>query len=227
MIPTVKLPILAGPLRGRWWLPGSRGKVLRVLCGTYEPEQTRLFAERIGAHGTVLDVGAHAGYYSLLASTLIGRAGTVWSFEPDPHNARFLRRHLEINRCGNVHVVEAAVSDQAGTAHFAAGSGSGTGRLADAGGIEVETVRLDDVCQEHGIAPSAVKIDVEGAEAAVLRGACETIARFRPVLFLSTHGPAVHRECVAVLREMGYAFRPIAGRDEDSPSEFFCMPVEE
>ncbi|HLM66817.1 MAG TPA: FkbM family methyltransferase, partial [Longimicrobium sp.] len=177
----LRLPIVGGRLRGRWWDPASRGKVLRILNGTYEPEQTRLFEQHIRPGGTVLDVGANVGYYTLLASVLAGDAGRVHAFEPEPRNAEFLRRHAAINRRANVTVRQAAVSDRAGTARFDFGSGSGTGRLAHAGAIEVRTLRLDDYCTEHGLAPTAVKIDVEGAEVAVLEGARGMLERYRPV----------------------------------------------
>lgn len=222
-----RLPIFAGPLRGRWWLAESRGKILRILNGTYEPEQTALFREHVRPGGTVLDVGAHVGYYTLLASTLVGDEGAVWSFEPDAENGGFLRRHVEINRLANVRVEPAAVSDRTGTASFAAGTGSGTGHLEEGGDVEVRTVRLDEFCPANDIAPTAVKIDVEGAEADVLRGARETLARHRPVVFLSTHGDDAHRASLAVLRELGYSVRPILGDDVETTAEVLALPPAE
>jgi FkbM family methyltransferase len=215
----LRLPIIGGALRGRWWLPASRGKVLRILNGTYEREQTRLFQQHIRPGSTVLDVGANVGYYTLLASVLAGDSGRVHAFEPEPRNAEFLRRHAAINRRANVTVQQAAVSDRAGTARFDFGSGSGTGHLADAGAIEVRTLRLDDYCAEHGLAPTALKIDVEGAEVAVLEGARGMLERHRPVLFLSTHGPDVHRASLAILRGLGYRVAPILGGDVESTTE--------
>lgn len=221
----MRLPIVAGRLRGRWWLPESRGKVLRVLLGTYEEEQTRLFEETIRPGSTVLDVGAHVGYYTLLSSVLVGDGGSVWAFEPHPENCAFLREHARINRCANVRVSEVAVSDASGSARFDFGSGSGTGRLAAAGRVEVRTVRLDDVVAQEGLAPAAVKIDVEGAERSVLEGARETLARHSPVLFLSTHGAEAHRACLDLLRAAGYTFRPILGEDVEASPELLCLPA--
>ena len=215
----MRLPIIAGRLRGRWWLPASRGKILRILNGTYEREQTALFERLLRPGHTVLDVGANVGYYTLLASVLVGDAGRVHAFEPEPRNAGFLRRHAAINRRGNVRVEQAAVSDRAGTARFDFGSGSGTGHLADAGALEVRTLRLDDYCAEHGLAPDALKIDVEGAEVSVLEGARQTLERHRPVLFLSTHGAEVHAPSLAFLRGLGYRVSPILGGDVEHTTE--------
>ena len=215
----MRLPIIAGRLRGRWWLPASRGKLLRILGGTYEPEQTRLFEQLLRPGHTVLDVGANVGYYTLLASVLVGDAGRVHAFEPEPKNAGFLRRHTSINRRDNVRVEQAAVSDREGTARFDFGSGSGTGHLADAGAIKVRTLRLDDYCAQHGLAPNAIKIDVEGAEMSVLHGARETLVRHRPILFLSTHGAEVHAASLAFLRGLGYGVSPILGGDVEHTTE--------
>jgi FkbM family methyltransferase len=221
----MRLPIVRGRLRGRWWLPASRGKVLRILGGTYEPRQTALFEEHVRPGATVVDVGAHVGYYTLLSAVLAGPGGRVVACEPDPANAGFLRRHVELNRFGNVRVVQVALSERGGTARFAFGSGSGTGRLADAGELEVPTVRLDDLCREQALTPDAIKIDVEGAEAAVLRGAAETLARARPVVFLSTHGPEAHRASLALLAGAGYALSPILGDDLATTSEVLALPA--
>jgi FkbM family methyltransferase len=215
---------MARPLRGYWWLPSSRGKVLRILRGAYEPEQTAHFVRWVRPGSTVIDIGAHVGYYTLLASILAGDKGSVWAFEPEPTNAAFLRRHMWLNHCSNVHVEELAVSDASGSARFGLGKGSGTGHLDHNGNINVKTVRLADFCALRGITPTALKIDVEGAEAAVLEGARELIETARPVIFLSTHGPQVHRQCLDWLRAAGYSVKPILGGDVEDTPEILCLP---
>ena len=67
---TATLTILAGPLSGARWLPMSGGKVLRMICGTYERAQSLAFQQCVTADSVVLDVGANVGYYSLLSSKL-------------------------------------------------------------------------------------------------------------------------------------------------------------
>ena len=101
----MKLRILRGSLRGKQWLAESGGKVLRVLGGTYEPEQTRAFEELVKPGDTVLDVGAHVGYYTLLSSVLVGASGRVFAFEPNPRNYHYLDQHVYLNRCRNVTTV--------------------------------------------------------------------------------------------------------------------------
>lgn len=218
----MRLPILGGALRGNWWLPMSGGKLLRIFGGTYEPEQTALFRAHLKPGDTLLDVGAHVGYYTLLSAVLVGEKGRVFAFEPNPRNHSFLQRHMALNGCDNVHIEQAAVSDANGVARFEFGTGTGTGHLADNGTVEVRTVRLDDFCTARSIAPDAIKIDVEGAELAVLNGAEATIVAHHPVIFLSTHGPQVHRACIDWLRARGYTLRPIIGTDLDTATEVLC-----
>ena len=222
---SVALPILRGSLRGRLWLPASRGKVLRILLGTYEAEQTALFFDTVRPGWTVLDVGAHAGYYALLASDRVGPQGRVAAFEAHPRNAAFLREHVRLNRLANVQVVEAAVARAPGRARFGGGTGTGTGRLDPRGDFEVEAVSLDAFCAGPDKGPDAVKLDVEGAELDVLEGSRQVLRGARPALFLSTHGPEVHRKCLDFLRPFGYAFRPMAGQDLETATEVLCLPA--
>lgn len=225
----LRVPILRGRLRGTWWLPLAGGKTARVLWSTYEPAQTRLFEKLICPGDAIFDVGAHVGYYTLLSSRLVGTEGRVYSFEPNPENARYLRRHCAVNRCGNVSITEAAASDRGGTARFRFGTGSGTGRLAEEGEegvVSVASLRLDDFAAERALAPSAIKIDVEGAEASVLRGALRILEEARPVIFLSTHGPEVHAECLSLLRSLDYGAEAVGGGDPERAPELLCRPSE-
>lgn len=218
----MRLPIVAGPLRGRWWLPQSRGKILRIIGGTYEPEQTQLFRDRIAAGAIVFDVGAHVGYYTVLSAVLAGPNGRVFAFEPNPVNHGFLQRHVALNRLHNVTIENAAVSDRNGTAAFAFGTGSGTGHLDADGALSVRTLRLDDFVREKDVRPGFIKIDVEGAELDVLHGAAETIESHHPVIFLSTHGTQVHGECLTWLRSRDYTLNPVDAADLETATEVLC-----
>jgi FkbM family methyltransferase len=220
------VPILGGKLRGLFWAPFSGGKLLRILLGTYEREQTELFVRHIRPGDVVFDVGAHVGYYTLLSARLLAGEGRVVSFEPDPGNVFFLRRHVAANRLKLACVYEAAVGAFQGTVKFSAGTGSGTGHLAEDGRIDVRICRLDDVVAEQGANPTHIKIDVEGAELQVLQGGRETLIRARPIIFLSTHGSDVHAACRQFLSELGYRFHPILGDDVDRSPELLCVPGE-
>lgn len=215
------LPVVGGALRGSLWLPAGGGKVWRVLGGTYEPEQTALFVGTVGPGEVVLDLGAHIGYYTLLASRLVGPAGRVFAFEPRARNVSYLRQHVRLNRRRNVEVVEAAAFDRTGEVRFDVGRGSGTGRVSERGSVAVRAIRVDDFVAERGITPTVVKVDVEGGERPVLEGARETLLRDRPLLFLSTHGPAASESCRRLLEELGYHAEPMAV----GGSDLLCVPA--
>lgn len=220
----MRVPVLAGPLRGAWWYPASGGKVLRVLVGTYEPEQVARFHEHLTEGATFLDVGAHVGFYTVLGARLVGPAGSVWAFEPEPTNARWLRKHVSANRLDQVEVRELAVSASAGVARFGGGTGTGTGRLAEEGDIQVQTVDLDGFCHERGVRPDAIKIDVEGAEADVLTGGSDMLAEARPVIFLSVHGGGPRDRCVDILQGLGYELEPMDAATVASADEILARP---
>ncbi|MCU1245739.1 MAG: methyltransferase, partial [Acidobacteria bacterium] len=142
---------------------------------------------------------------TLLASRLVGEKGTVVAFEPLPRNLGYLRRHLEANHVRNVRLLAVAVSDRAGIAHFAVGNGPAMGSLAENGGLEVQTVTLDELVDSGELpAPSFLKIDVEGAEDAVLIGAAKLLRNHHPTVLLSTHGYLHHQRCWSLLEEYGY-----------------------
>jgi FkbM family methyltransferase len=216
------LPILAGPLSGSRWLPASGGKIVRLICGTYEQAQSRLFHQHVTAESTVFDLGANVGYYTLLAAKL-ARLGQVVAFEPEPRNAAFLRSNIAANRCQNVSIHELAIAATTGVAKFKFGSGSGTGALAAEGTLAVKTVKLDEFVATSGLRPTHLKIDVEGAEIDVLRGGLEALQACRPTIFLSTHGAAAHADCCELLQELKYDLQPIDGPDVASAAELLCL----
>jgi FkbM family methyltransferase len=221
---SIRVPVLRGALRGRWWSPLSGGKFGRVVGGSYEPDLTELFVRLVRPGSVIFDIGAHIGYYSLLAAMLSGPRGRVVAFEPNPRNLRFLRQHVRMNRLSTVDVLPVAVSDREGEAAFERGTGSGTGRLAATGSLQVTTTTVDAAAAKLGVAPGFLKIDVEGAEAKLLAGAIETIRLSRPVIFLSTHGPRVHAESQEILGSAGYHFERIGA--DPVVSELLCVPAE-
>lgn len=216
--------MLQGPLRGAVWLreSGTAGCWL----GSYEIEKQRAFAAALTPGQTVYDIGAHAGFYTLLAGRLVGRSGSVLSFEPDPRNVARLQSHVELNRLGNVRVIAAAVGSSTGTAGMVFSPSSYENRLSDGAAQRVQCYSLDDAVSQLGLPlPDCVKIDTEGAEADVLRGAARTLTAVRPTIFLATHSPELHHECARILRELGYALRSVDGRPWEESDELVAAPA--
>lgn len=216
-------PIPAGPLKGMRWLPLSGGKLLRVLEGSYEPEQSLCFARELKEGSCLFDVGSHVGWYSLLSSRLVGNTGKIIAFEASPRNYWFLQQHIYKNRINNIITEHLGVSEQAGRLSFQAGTGTGTGRLADDGDIQVTAISLDDYCQQHQLIPTHLKIDVEGGEMAVLRGARSLLEQHQPLIFLSTHGKDIKQHCIDYLTDLGYRFEVMHdGKTLDDVADFIC-----
>jgi FkbM family methyltransferase len=183
------------------WLDRSIGNAYGVR-GPYteEPESYQAFIAALEPASCVLDVGASFGLFTLGACTH-ATAGHVYAFEPVPAAAELLARHVRLNRAGDrVECVCAAVGDREGTCTLyvpprTAMSSFGRANVllrpewgdAAVTAIDVPVTTIDNFCRARRIAPDVIKIDVEGAEVMVLRGARETLARHRPLVFCEIH----------------------------------------
>jgi len=150
-------------------------------------------------------VGANVGFFTLLASRLVGPTGHVVAIEPLARNLSALERTLLINDVRNVQVCPYALAETSGEEHFDEGASPSCAHLSDRGGKTVRVATLDDVLSDLGIgAPRLVKIDVEGAESRVLQGATRTLSGARaPSLIIATHGWQEHERCLALLGNLG------------------------
>jgi FkbM family methyltransferase len=172
-------------------LPGGRlvcrfphGETVRLAAAyrqvMWNPEEYEAFRKVVTAGATVFDVGANLGAYSVLLAQWVGPEGRVHAFEPAPGARKGLMRHLVLNGMQDRVAVHAeAMSAVSGTSRFHAVGMQGDNRLVtgvDADGIDVATTSIDDFCATHGARPAFIKLDVEGAELDVLKGARATIA---------------------------------------------------
>jgi len=153
----------------------------QIYFGAFERRELRI-AMRVAAHGgTAVDVGANVGYYALALARCVGAEGRVHAFEPDPSLAAHLERHLKINGLSQ----RQAVGALDGQADFyrADEQNRGSGTLIPYPDLEhktfpVEVVTLDAFCGDHGILRiDFLKVDVEGAEPDVIRGATGLLDR--------------------------------------------------
>jgi FkbM family methyltransferase len=180
------------------------------LFGGWERQSTDVMVRYVKPGDVAYDLGANYGMHTLLLARRVGAAGSVYAFEPNPEIYQALEEHLSLNHLSKVQAVRKAVSDQAGTAWFdSAGSAAGhlvkgtteTSRTT----YQVETITLDQFVLEEGNAPPTfIKIDIEGAESAALRGGREVIARYRPVLLIELHNPTEDRAVGRFLKDLGY-----------------------
>jgi FkbM family methyltransferase len=190
--------------------------------GNYELPIQEALARLLASGNVFYDIGANAGFFTLLASRLVGPKGRVFAIEPMPENVASVREQIEVNGLANVEVIEAAAGAQAGmaTLHVPGGNNSmahlGEARGAEAS-LQVKIVTLDDFVREHP-APSVLKIDVEGAEDSVLAGSTAVIAT-RPRFLIELHGLDCGKAVTERLGRAGYRFEDLAGRPVASPAE--------
>jgi FkbM family methyltransferase len=153
--------------------------------GEYEPPVTALMKALLRPGATVVDAGANIGYFTLLASRLVGKTGHVLAFEPNPSVYQRLLGNLQRNAVTNVTAVNEALSRTAGVLPFYEGPSQHTGisslrPLEQASVVrQVRCRRLVDVVPA-GPPVALVKIDVEGAELDVIDGMTEIIERDSP-----------------------------------------------
>lgn len=205
MLSWVVVPVSGGPLRGYWFglFTGTR-----FIRGTYGQNEAATFERLLKDGDVVLDIGAHVGYFTLLASRMVGSSGKVIAFEPLPLNLAYLNRHVQINRLTNVETMPVAVGQRPGRLAFDSAGGTGRGRLGtthQAGQLEVEVVSLDAMHDQARLpSPDLIKMDVEGVEVEAMLGASRLIAQKRPKILLSVHGKAAKCQSEAMLKKLGY-----------------------
>jgi FkbM family methyltransferase len=178
------------------WRPEDMGTVPNVLVnyGHYEPtESAHLLSAGVGAH-VIFDVGANIGYYSLLWASRMAAGGIIHAFEPVPSTFAWLSRNIALNHLDEViKACNIGLGNAAGTLSIFMPEfmGSGAASMRDlhpdevTHKLEVKQETLDQYFSDSGLNRlDLIKVDVEGAELHVLQGGRNTIARYRPLIFL-------------------------------------------
>jgi FkbM family methyltransferase len=205
----------------------------RYLQEDYEPEVYRYLKAHVSPGAVILDIGAHVGLFTILLARWSGPNGQVYAFEPTPVTRAALEDHLALNQVADrVKIEPLAVSDQCGEGTFygAADNQENTlcashRRIPTAEPMPVEITTIDAFCQYRRIAPTLLKIDIEGFEIHALRGAHETLKKYQPTVLVEMHPmnwPAIgigREQVEATLAELGY--RAIAlDHQADSLAEY-------
>ncbi|HEY4120444.1 MAG TPA: FkbM family methyltransferase [Byssovorax sp.] len=234
VVPGVDLPVRLS--FGAWFLAGDDVCSDRIFAHRYEPEEAAFVGRYLQPGMTVLDIGAHHGFYTLLASHCVGAAGRVISFEPSSRERARLERHLRINRCTNVEVRPFALGSAEGEVELFRVDGRQTGfnslRPPDidqpTSVHRVPIKVLDEVLAQAGVTKvDFIKMDVEGAELEVLRGARRLLAtRPRPVILAELSdlrakpwGYRIH-EVISLVADAGYTWKAVGRGGALVPAEF-------
>jgi FkbM family methyltransferase len=206
------------------WSPACHPAAYRVMRDAQlgDPDQSeefRNFLTHCSDAMFLFDIGAHFGTFSLAAAHFGGKAVAV---DPSPEACKMIATQAALNGLApGIRIVQAAVSDSVGTLEMlSTGAFSGwffkaASGAANRGEVRVESLTIDEMTSRFGV-PTHIKIDVEGHEAAVLRGARDTLKRYDPLLFLELHNDVIRSnggDPGSILDELSDLGYPVLGLD--------------
>ena len=216
--------------------PGNEMCKSIFVTGSYEPNEMIWLSQTLKSGMTVIDAGANIGFYSLAISTLVGPSGRVIAVEPSPREMAALRENAKLNDRNNLTFVPAALADREAEVDLMVAAAEKAGHNTLGGFAyntaldhreKVRTRKLDALVAELALdRVDFIKMDIEGAEHAALRGAQETLRKFRPTLLVEVSDKSLRfqgssaQELLAFLRELGYSIR------EFSPQTGRLAPLE-
>jgi FkbM family methyltransferase len=166
--------------------------MLARILGLYEVYKHKAIRSLLRPGNNFIDIGVNKGDFSLLAAKIVGEAGRVLSFEPEPTNVKWTKKSINLNGYDNIQLFEIALSEENGTATLYLGKKSGlhtlvpNQRARNCGTIKVRTKTLDRFLEEKefDFSIDMIKIDVEGSEMQVLRGARRVLSENDNVMLL-------------------------------------------
>jgi len=247
------VPALPIPIRlpfGVWWLVERSALDHHLMTSGFENAEIEFVKRFLKPGMTVMDVGAHHGLYTLLASKLVGPTGRVIAFEPSPRERKRLMKHLRINGAHNVEVDNSALAAKTGeTELYLADSLNdwcNSLRKPPNGAQQVVTVptkTLDELVSQRNVSKiDLLKLDIEGGELDALLGAEKTLASHqRPVILIEVQdhraAPWGHKglDVIRLLEGVRYVWATVSSEgylermptDKDSyDGNFVAIPCE-
>jgi FkbM family methyltransferase len=210
---------------GSTWIAESSALDAGLRAGQFEQSEASFVDRYLQPGMTVLDIGAHHGYYTLLASLRVAESGKVIAFEPSPRERKRLKRHVHLNKCGNVKIEPYALGseDKQADLFLVQGVEDYCNSLrppavqARTRAVKVKVTSVDGYLSRNRIERvDFIKLDTEGAEREVLRGAVR--------LLRSQPQPVVLSE-IAEIRTApwGYSAREIVGFMENLGYHWFSI----
>jgi len=174
--------------------------------GDFSRGEMLLFAQLITQQTLVVDVGANIGAHTLFFAQAVGARGLVFALEPQRAVFHLLCANLALNEVGNVRAMHAAAGQARGRAFMPVFDYSKPGNFGGIGLAEKDGEPVDMLSIDTLQLPAChfMKIDVEGHEQAVIAGAAETIARFRPALYVENDRRQQSAELIRQIRDLDY-----------------------
>lgn len=159
-----------------------------------EEEEQQFCAFNLATRRYFIDVGANLGLLTIIAAKKVGASGHVYAFEPSERERGYLQRNLALNQLNNVTILPYAVGDAPGVARLAVSQDGGSNSLKQNANPEqqiqswqeVEIVTLDHIAAQHNLRKVAlIKIDVEGGDINVLKGASQLLSTPKPPIIMA------------------------------------------
>jgi len=217
-----KAPVRRKLSFGAWFLVGESHVDVALLNNEFESAEIKFVQKYLRPGMTALDIGAHHGLYTLLASKQVGPSGKVVAFEPSPRERKQLSRNVSLNSCANVRISPFALGSNRSETdlYLVDGGEDGCNSLrppivnSETHPVRVDVYPFDDIAPELGLRKvDFVKLDVEGAELDVLNGALGLLRTVpRPVLLVEVYDIRTEpwgykaREIVQFLARNGYGW---------------------
>jgi len=193
--------------------------MLARVIGLYERDKIKLIRSVLKPGMTFIDIGANKGDFSLIAARTMHCEGKVIAFEPEPSNCIWIKKSIDLNKYSNISLFELALGETDECAKLYLSEKSGWHSLVPAlparniGVIEVEKRTLDSVVEENNYQNiNMIKIDVEGFELMVLRGAYRTLVNNKGVILLIDIHPFLGvdpKEVCEFLKNLGFSIYEI------------------
>ena len=201
-----------------------------IWTGTYEVEFSQALADAVNKGDICYDIGGFRAFFSGVLA--VAGAKTVYIFEPFPDNCRQIQAVIAANpQLPSLHLLDIAVGEEIGCAEFSVMPEASMGKLSsssfqqeatEAKKITVPITTLDNLVQSGQLElPNLIKIDVEGAEIFVLRGAVQILQKYKPKLFIEVHSRELARKCNELLTGIGYK---VIVMETDKQPDFVSEP---
>ncbi len=220
----MKQPVVMNWLNGLKLRVYPGNEVFRALFvrGIYDPNLIVTVNTLLHKGGTFIDVGSNMGYFSLLASKVVGENGRILAVEPSSRDFTRLVDNININHIENITPYRLAISDKNGKTKLSVaceersslntlGTSFGFKGIEKVAVEDVDTTTIDELVKKERITSvDVLKVDIEGSEMVALRGARDTIEKFRPVILLGTNEGALSacgvdiKELKNLLKELRY-----------------------
>jgi FkbM family methyltransferase len=201
-----------------------------LLFKSHEPYSTKILQQHLHEGMVCLDIGGNLGYYATLESKKVGNSGKVIAIEPSPLNFKYLKHNLQLQKMNNFEVHNLACGDSDGIVKFLISDHSNASRVigdeekidSSMNIIEVSVKRVDQLIEDFNIKQvDFLRMDVEGYESYILKGATLLLNRFKPMIQLELHFDTLGQNKTEIILEdfknIGYHKLSYIAAELDTP----------